>query len=106
MSLNRSFVFLRYPETHLDDPSNPDDYLRNPNAATKVVQSLKKMGIKCFLVLPGRWPTLDDYRIIGRAIEAAGLQSFPMKGGLGRTPLTMEVISIQPSIYKTGLGHF
>src|SRR2546426_12316698 len=74
MSLNRSFAFLRYPETHRNDPSNPDDYLNNPAAATKVVQALEKMGVKYFIVLADT--TVDEYRNIATAIEAAGLQFF------------------------------
>jgi hypothetical protein len=69
MSLNRSFAFLRYP----DNRGNPDDYLRNPDAATKVVQALEKMGVRYFLVLGD---TIDDYITIGTAIKAAGLQFF------------------------------
>ncbi len=68
MSLNRSYVLLRYPE-----PRSPYDYLNDPTATTKVVQALEKMGVKYFIVLAD---TLDDYRTIGAAINAAGLQFF------------------------------
>lgn len=75
MHLNRSFAFLRYPEAGSN--TNPDDnYLNNADAATKVVQSLGKMGVKYFLVIAGRWETIEDYRTIAAAIQAAGLQFF------------------------------
>jgi hypothetical protein len=74
MSLNRSFVFLRYPETHRHNPGNPDDYLGNPNAATKVVQALQNMGVKYFIVLAEN--AVEDYRPVATAIQAAGLQFF------------------------------
>jgi|CXWL01.1.fsa_nt_gi hypothetical protein len=67
MPENGSIVFLMTPGNSIPD------YLVNPTAATKVVQELKLMGIKYFLVFA---ETLDQYRIIGNAIKAAGLQFF------------------------------
>src|SRR5689334_9376978 len=69
MSISGSFALLMYP----GDPWTPSDWMINPNQATKVVQQLKEMGVKYFLVFA---ETLEQYRTIGTAIRAEGLQFF------------------------------
>lgn len=78
MSLNRSFVFLKYPYPDVTQGSQ-NDYLSNPDAARKVVRNLQEMGVKHFLVIAGRW-TIDEFQTIAPAITEAGLQFFSYEG--------------------------
>ena len=73
MSLTSSFAFVRYPPPDRTPSNAANDYYVNPAAAHKVVESLRRSGVRTFLLIAA---SPLECRTIGAAIQSAGLEFF------------------------------